>query len=150
MPEGWDNLVIHCQAPHCFLEGICFPVFFILLSFYVAHRPECPPQGPSPSWHVCWVCLNYLSSKRLKMVHRDKCNVMTPALPYNRFSQAGSKDAWHLCNLRLQWGDASSLGYPKSFFNRFGWVPWKTSEWLPFPMPDAQGLKMWIWPWTAG
>ena len=104
-PSAWgvrQFTVIHCQAPHCFLEGVCFPVFFILLSFYVAHRPECPPQGPSPSWHVCWVCLNYLSSKRLKMVHRDKCNVMTPALPYNRFSQAGSKDARHLCNPRLQ------------------------------------------------
>ena len=27
--------------------------FLILLSFYVAHRPECPPQGPNPSWHMC-------------------------------------------------------------------------------------------------
>ena len=128
-PSAWGvgqfTGILHCQALHCFLVGVCFPVFLILLSFCVAHRPECPPQGPNPSWHMCWVCLNYLSSKRLKMVHRDECNVMTPALPYNCFSQAGSKDAGHLCNPRLQWGGASPLGYSQSFFNRFGWAPWQ-------------------------
>lgn len=61
-----------------------------------------------------------MSGKRVKVVHRDK-------------------DAGNFCNQRL--GVHLPRAYPYSFFNRFGWAPWQSSEWLPFLMPDAQGVQ---------